>query len=72
MWHTSIFELARQRGWTDAELARRLGVNQSTVCRLRQGQQGPGRKIVFAASALFGQSAVQLFWEVPTDGKGAA
>lgn len=65
MWRTSILDLAQQRGWNDAELARQLGVNQSNVSRLRHGVQGPGRKMLLAASALFGQSAAQLFWYEP-------
>lgn len=62
-WRTSIFELAKQRGWSDTQLARELGVNQSTVWRQRQGKRAPSAKILWASARVFQRDPSQLWWQ---------
>lgn len=51
----------RERGWTAAELAERLGVTAPTVTRIEKGSPGAAVGTVFEAALLVG---VPLF-EVP-------
>lgn len=60
-----LWQLQTERGLTDAELARRLGVNQSTVCRLKQGERdAPSLRVTLAMVREFPELAPFL---TPTD-----
>lgn len=59
-----LFEqLCRSRGWDkDAERARALGVNQSTIHRVQNGEQRPGLEFANICRRVFGlESYVRLF-----------
>jgi transcriptional regulator with XRE-family HTH domain len=52
MHHLEKFRI--ERGLTQAELASRLGVSQSHVCRVISGAASPGNKLKFRISQLTG------------------
>jgi transcriptional regulator with XRE-family HTH domain len=62
-WRTRIFELAKARGWSDAELGRQLGVNQSTIWRQRSGKQAPSMRLMYAAASVFHLPPFELWWQ---------
>lgn len=41
LWGSNIRSVRTARGWTQAELAMKLGVNTSTVCRWESGATAP-------------------------------
>ena len=47
-------ELRRQRGMTQVDLARRLGLRQGHITNLETGRRGPTVDIVLRAADLFG------------------
>lgn len=56
-----LWQGQRQRGWTDALLARKLGVHQSTVLRLKNGEhERPGLTVALAIIREFPELAVFL------------
>lgn len=55
---------AEPRGWTtDARRARELGVNQSTISRIRRGLQRPGLEFAHRCRRAFGDSAFNELFE---------
>ena len=49
-----IAALRRTAGWSQAELARRLGISPSTVGMYEQGRREPDSQMLVALSELFG------------------
>jgi transcriptional regulator with XRE-family HTH domain len=43
---TTAFERAAALGWGIPELARRAGLSEETLYKLRDGTRGPGRKTI--------------------------
>lgn len=70
--------LRAARGWSQADLATRLGVSRQTVNALEVGKYDPSLPLAFAIARLFGQpieaifepnlSAVSLAIEKPQEG----
>ena len=58
--NTSLRELRKQRGWTQAELAEALGVTDLTVRRWELGQTTPSVYHVKKLCDLFGKSPQEL------------
>lgn len=64
--------LRREQGWSQAELAKRLGVCPSTVGMYEQGRREPSLEAVVALSQVFAVSADYLLTGKPlteADGK---
>lgn len=59
-------DFRRQRGWTQAELATRLGVSQGYVALLEQGQRAPSASLRRRMVRVLDLPATML---APTDGK---
>ncbi|HEU0245397.1 MAG TPA: helix-turn-helix transcriptional regulator, partial [Candidatus Limnocylindrales bacterium] len=57
--------LRRQRGWTQADTARKAGVSQSAVSRAERGHAGhlTGRTLGAIAEALGARHHVRLSWQ---------
>lgn len=62
-WHSLIWKLADARGWNDAELARQIGVNHSTLTRWRRGAMVPSTERQQQCAEVFGLPRDVLFWE---------
>lgn len=64
-------ELIEKSGYSDAEVARRLGVNPSTVCRWKSGEQSPPLSKIKRIADFFGVNPMVFVSEdaIPVVGK---
>ena len=53
--------LRGERGWSQADLAARLGVSRQTVNALESGKYDPSLPLAFTIARLFGQPIEALF-----------
>lgn len=53
--------LRAARGWSQAELAERLGVSRQTVNAIETEKYDPSLELAFKIAALFGQRIEDLF-----------
>ena len=53
--------LRAERGWTQEEVARRLGVTRQTVLSIERGRYDPSLPLAFKIAAVFGQTIEQVF-----------
>jgi transcriptional regulator with XRE-family HTH domain len=57
-----LFDLARERGWSNAELATRAGLSTATLDSLRYGRRRPGLRVIAGIRRAFpGHSLEELF-----------
>ena len=56
-----IRELRDERAWTQADLARELGISRQTVNALEAGRWDPSLPLAFALANLFGMKIEELF-----------
>ena len=54
-------ELRAAKGWTQADLAERLGVSRQTVISIERGRFDPSLPLAFQIAEVFGQSIEQIF-----------
>ena len=54
-------ELRAQHGWTQAELARQLGVSRQTVISIERGKYDPSLPLAFKIARAFGLSIEEIF-----------
>jgi transcriptional regulator with XRE-family HTH domain len=66
-WETRIFDLAQERGLTDADLQEGLGISRVTLWRLRNQRRAPSSQLLYAAAKLFACDPTTLFWETPPE-----
>jgi len=59
--------LRSERGWSQAELAERIGVHLTHVSRVETGKYTPGLEFVVEAARAFGITVDQLVSEHPDD-----
>lgn len=57
--------LRAERGWSQAELASRLGVSRQTVNAVETGRYDPSLPLAFAIARLFGESIEAIFKPEP-------
>jgi putative transcriptional regulator len=57
----SVSELRANRGWSQGELAERLGVSRQTVNAVERGRYEPSLSLAFAIAQLFGRRIEQIF-----------
>ncbi|HRP07140.1 MAG TPA: helix-turn-helix transcriptional regulator [Gemmatimonadales bacterium] len=53
--------LRAERGWSQQDLADRLGVSRQTVNSLERGRYDPSLPLAFAIAALFGRRIEEVF-----------
>ena len=53
--------LRAERGWSQAELAARLGVSRQTVNAIETGRYDPSLPLAFTLARLFGATIEQIF-----------
>jgi putative transcriptional regulator len=53
--------LRAEHGWSQAELAKRLGVSRQTVNAIETGRYDPSLPLAFKIARLFGQLIEQVF-----------
>ncbi|HUR49042.1 MAG TPA: helix-turn-helix transcriptional regulator [Acidimicrobiales bacterium] len=54
-------KLRADKGWTQADLADRLGVSRQTVISIERGRFDPSLPLAFQIAEVFGQSIEQIF-----------
>ena len=57
----SLGDLRRQRGWSQGELARRLGVSRQSVNAIETGKYDPSLPLAFRIAEVFDQRIDQIF-----------
>ena len=57
----SIPNLRAQRGWTQGDLARQLGVSRQTVNAIETGRYDPSLPLAFAIAKLFRRRIEEIF-----------
>jgi putative transcriptional regulator len=55
-------ELRAARGWTQAELAQRLGVSRQSVNAVETGRYEPSLSLAFAIATVFEQRIEEIFF----------
>ena len=53
--------LRKERTWSQAELATRLGVSRQTVIAIERGKYDPSLRLAFKLAGVFGQSIEEIF-----------
>lgn len=53
--------LRAERGWTQEELAKRLGVSRQTINAIEKGRYDPSLPLAFKMGALFGVTIEEIF-----------
>lgn len=53
--------LRAERGWSQQDLADRLGVSRQTVNSLERGRYDPSLPLAFAIAGLFGRRIEEIF-----------
>ena len=56
-----LAELRAERGWSQGELAERLGVSRQTVNALERGKYDPSLPLAFRIARLFGRRIEEVF-----------
>ena len=57
----ALRSMRAQRGWSQAELAERLGVSRQTINAIETGRYDPSLPLAFSISRLFSQPIDQIF-----------
>lgn len=60
-----IRELRSERGWTQQDLAGRLGVSRQTVNAIETGKYDPSLPVAFRLAAVFGTAIEAMFEAAP-------
>lgn len=60
--NNDIRQRRRERSWSQAELAARLGVSRQTVIALERGKYDPSLPLAFKISTAFGASIEAIFY----------
>ena len=66
-----LVALRRERGWSQEELAVRLGVSRQAVSKWERAEASPDTDNLIALARLYGVSLDQLLLEAPTEGESA-
>lgn len=53
--------LRKERAWSQAELATRLGVSRQTVIAIERGKYDPSLRLAFKLAGAFEQSIEEIF-----------
>ena len=53
--------LRKERAWSQAELASRLGVSRQTIIAIERGKYDPSLRLAFKLARLFDQSIEEIF-----------
>lgn len=62
----ALRSMRAQRGWSQAELAERLGVSRQTVNSIETERYEPSLTLAFRIAALFGERIEALFTPDPS------
>lgn len=55
----------KKEGWSNSELAKRMGVNKTQVWRVKEGHNNPGRDFIAGALKVFPEAAFEELFYLP-------
>ena len=58
----TVRELRTERGWTQADLAQRLGVSRNSVNAIETGRYEPSLTLAMRIARVFGMSVEKIFF----------
>jgi len=58
-------EYQKMEGWSDSELAKRMGVNKTQVWRVKEGHNNPGRDFIAGALKVFPEASFDELFYLP-------
>lgn len=58
---TELIQLRKQQGWTQSDLAKRLGVTRSAVASLENGRLKPSLKVSTRLEFVFDKDVEEIF-----------
>lgn len=58
----TVRELRTERGWTQAELAQKLGVSRNSVNAIETGRYEPSLTLAMRIARVFGMSVEKIFF----------
>lgn len=56
-----IKDMRGERGWSQADLADRLGVSRQTIISIERGKYDPSLPLAFAIAKAFGKQIEEIF-----------
>ena len=62
MLHNRVGELREAQGWTQLQLAERMGVSRKTVNTIENGVFAPSAIVALKMARAFGLSVEDIFW----------
>src|SRR5215475_2341389 len=68
---SKIRELRKARSLTQSELAGKIGIQQSDLCRMETGEYKVSLDTLFRVLGIFGMNIGEFFQEAPVEGAGA-
>ena len=63
---TYITKLVNERGWSDSELARRMGISRAEANRFMKGQRSGGKKLMSGLLRAFPNESIETLFILPT------
>ena len=63
---TYITKLVNERGWSDSELARRMGISRAEANRFMKGQRSGGKKLMSGLLKAFPNESIETLFILPT------
>ena len=62
---TYITKLVNERGWSDSELARRMGISRAEANRFMKGQRSGGKKLMSGLLRAFPNESIETLFILP-------
>ena len=63
---TYITKLVNERGWSDSELARRMGISRAEANRFMKGQRSGGKKLMSGLLRAFPNESIEALFILPS------
>ncbi|MDD4592334.1 MAG: hypothetical protein PHG06_18185 [Parabacteroides sp.] len=63
---TYITKLVNERGWSDSELARQMGISRAEANRFMKGQRSGGKKLMGGLLRAFPNESIETLFILPT------
>jgi transcriptional regulator with XRE-family HTH domain len=63
---THITKLVKEKGWSDSELARRMGISRAEANRFMKGQRSGGKKLMSGLLRAFPNESIEALFILPS------
>lgn len=58
-----VYDLRKDQGWTQAELAQRCGVSRQTIVAIERGKYDPSLPLAFTIARVFERPIEEIFYQ---------